>query len=74
MLPDTRVDKSTDPGALIRKGQGDTSLLSRFGTGFFCCYIVLVWWPWCLGLVGGVPFGWWFAVGNWSINTRSAAA
>lgn len=68
MMPDTRADKSTDPRALIRQGHGDTSLLSRFGTGFFCCYLVLVWLPWCLGLLGGVPFGWWFAVGHWSIT------
>lgn len=46
----------------------DTPWGARFSAGFFCCYLGLVWLPWCVGLIGRVSFGWWFEVGQWSIT------
>jgi hypothetical protein len=41
---------------------------ARFCIGFACGYWLLVWLPWCLGTVGGVSLGWWFDVGQWTIE------
>jgi hypothetical protein len=58
----TPLDSST---ALRRP---DMSWPARFGTGLLWGYLLLVWWPWCLALLGGVPFGWWFDIGEWGIT------
>lgn len=45
-----------------------TSRRARFGIGFFCCCWLLIWMPWCYGIVGQLSFGWWFDVGQWTIT------